>query len=67
MKTQARGNNRQPAGHSRSELLAQLDAAVARLIATCRAAPDDSRRGAGEWTLHDVLAHIRFWHGIFAR
>ena len=67
MKTQARGNSRQPTGHSRSELLAQLDAAIARLIATCRAAPDDSRRVAGEWTLHDVLAHILFWHESFAR
>lgn len=40
---------------------------MALLVATCRAAPDASLRVTDAWTLHDVLAHVLFWHQSFAR
>jgi Mycothiol maleylpyruvate isomerase N-terminal domain len=67
MKTQVRGDVRQPADLSRSELLVQLEAALALLVATCRGTPDASLRVTDVWTLRDVLAHILFWHASFAR
>ncbi|HYO42778.1 MAG TPA: maleylpyruvate isomerase N-terminal domain-containing protein [Candidatus Limnocylindrales bacterium] len=49
------------------ERLAELDDAVAELVALARGLPDPDVVASGEWTARDVVAHLVFWHESFAR
>jgi hypothetical protein len=49
------------------ERLAELDGAVADLVAVVRALPDPDVLTTGEWAARDVVAHLVFWHESFAR
>jgi hypothetical protein len=50
----------------RAELLAELDAAVERLLAAAANVSDDGLVDAS-WTVRDVVGHVTFWHESFAR
>lgn len=52
---------------TRTELLNQLNDAVARLTSLMRSLPDPSMVVYEGWTAKDVLAHVTFWHQSFAR
>jgi hypothetical protein len=49
------------------EWLAELEDALAELVADARAVPDPAAVTTGEWTARDVVAHLVFWHESFAR
>jgi hypothetical protein len=49
------------------ERLAELEDALAALVADARAVPDPAAVTTGEWTARDVVAHLVFWHESFAR
>ena len=49
------------------ERLAELEDAVAELLAVARAVPDPGALATGDWTARDVVAHLVFWHESFAR
>lgn len=51
----------------RSARLAELDAAVDRMVQAIRAVPDPGIIVHGDWAARDVMAHIVFWHESFAR
>jgi hypothetical protein len=51
----------------RVALLAELDAAVELLVAAAAASPTVDAPVDGGWTVHDVVAHVTFWHESFAR
>jgi len=51
----------------RAELLAELDAAVERLLAAAAASVSDDGLVDGSWTARDVVGHVTFWHESFAR
>lgn len=53
--------------HVTDERLAELEDAVAELVAVARDLPDPDVVTTGEWTARDVLAHLVFWHESFAR
>lgn len=53
--------------HVTDERLAELEDAVAELVAVARSLPDSDVVATGEWTVRDVLAHLVFWHESFAR
>ncbi|MDQ1322717.1 MAG: hypothetical protein QG587_50 [Chloroflexota bacterium] len=50
----------------RADLLAEVDAAVERLLSAARSAPGDALVD-GTWTVRDVVGHVTFWHESFAR
>jgi hypothetical protein len=50
----------------RAGLLAEVDAAVERLLSAAGGAPDDALVD-GMWTVRDVVGHVTFWHESFAR
>lgn len=43
----------------RADLLAEVDAAVERLLSAASSAPGDALVG-GTWTVHDVVGHVTF-------
>jgi hypothetical protein len=49
------------------ERLAELEDALAELVADARAVPDPAPVTTGEWTARDVVAHLVFWRESFAR
>lgn len=51
----------------RAELLAELDAAVERLLAAAAASISDDALVDGSWAVRDVVGHVTFWHESFAR
>jgi len=51
----------------RTELLAELDSAVERLLAAAAANVSDDVLVDGSWSVRDVVGHVTFWHESFAR
>ncbi len=51
----------------RSQLLAELDAAVEWLLAAAAANVSDDALVDGSWAVRDVVGHVTFWHESFAR
>ena len=51
----------------RAALLAELDAAVERLLAAAAANVSDDVLVDGSWTVRDVVGHVTFWHESLAR
>lgn len=48
-------------------LLAELDAAVERLLAAAAENPSADAPVTDSWSVRDVVAHVTFWHESFAR
>lgn len=51
----------------RTALLAELEAAVERLLAAAVANPSADLLVTDSWSVRDVVGHIGFWHESFAR
>jgi len=52
---------------ARSELLAQLEQSVTRLLDAIDGLPDPQAAVYDGWSAKDVLGHLTFWHESFAR
>ncbi len=52
---------------ARADRLAELEAILGELIAVAQRATSPTLLVDGEWTVHDVVAHIGFWQASFAR